>query len=323
VFDNGNPSSSAHAIYGVNWYVLSGLTIKNIGVALIVWEGCGNVVLTNLTVSGTGHQGIFVYDQSHHVLVVNSVIHGTGLASNGEGFYIGCNDFLDNTHDITIRGNRIYDTASEGIELKPGTYNCVVENNTLYTCNKGGGGFGSGGGCIEVDENSGISYYNGNANHIIRGNLIYDTVIGIRMARGGKCYNNIIYGVSDTGIAVNTSFGPDDGYVRYIYNNTVDLVSTKAVVRTAGTASILNNIGPSTAYNLAANSAYFVNMAGHDYHLVAGAAPINTGTNLFSVVATDFDGNARSSAGAFDVGAYEYGGVVRPSPPGNLRLAGP
>src|SRR6266550_4213867 len=116
VFDNGNPTNSAHALYGVNWYVLSGLTIKNIGVGLIVWQGCSNVALTNLTVSSTGHQGIFVYEQSHHILVVNSVIHGTGLASNGEGFYIGCNDFLDNTHDITIRGNTIYDTASEGIE---------------------------------------------------------------------------------------------------------------------------------------------------------------------------------------------------------------
>lgn len=320
VFDNGNPSGSAHALYGVNWYVLSGLTIRNIGLGLIVWETCSNVVLTNLTVYNTGHQSIFIYQQSHHIQVLNSVIHGAGVASNGEGLYIGCNDFVDNTHDITIRGNTIYDTSSEGIELKPGTYNCVVENNTLYTCNKGGGGFGAGGGCIEVDENSDVSYYNGNANHIIRGNRIYDTVIGIRMARGGRCYNNIIYGASESGIEVNTDFGPDDGFVRYIYNNTVDLPSSKAVVRTAGTASILNNIGPTGSYNLAVNSAYFANMAAHDYHLVAGSAPINAGTNVASLVTIDFDGQARPSGLLYDVGAYEYGGVLKPLPPQNLKV---
>jgi hypothetical protein len=152
---------------------------------------------------------------------------------------------------------------------------------------------------------------------------VYDTVIGIRLGTGSTCYNNVVYGCSANGILVNNPNG--DSYVRYVYNNTV--ASSPGIVLSAGTASILNNIGYSTGtYNRAINSAYFVNMTGHDYHLVAGSAPIGTGTNVFGVVSTDFDGNARPSSGALDIGAYQYtaiGGAASPPPsPTNLHVAG-
>jgi hypothetical protein len=54
---------------------------------------------------------------------------------------------------------------------------------------------------------------------------------------------------------------------------------------------------------MATSSSYFVNAAAHNYHLAAGAGPINAGANVTSMVPTDIDGKARVSP---DMGAYEY-----------------
>jgi hypothetical protein len=325
IFDH---TGNACSMNGLNWFVLGGLTMRNYQQAILVGyaAACSNTVLTNLTVYNTGNQGIQVYNQSHHVLLVNNLIYGTGTGSqNGEGIYIGNNiSPSDNTHDVTMRGNTIHDTKDEAIELKPGTYNCIIENSTFYTCNKSQDSYGAGGGAIEVDAQD-VSSYSGNPNHVIRGNIVYDTVIGIHLATGSSAYNNIIYGTTQYGIKIDTANGTADSWPRLVYNNTVARPSSDAIVGSAGNYRILNNIGPTGSYNLATNATYFVNMSGHDYHLVAGRAPIAAGTNVFGVVATDFAGNARPSSGAFDIGAYQYaasGGSASPPPPTGLRVAG-
>jgi hypothetical protein len=323
IFNYNNITSSGHSLDGLNWFILGGLTIlsNNIGLYVGAAGTCSNVVLTNLTVAYTGQQGIQIYNQSHDVLVVSNTIHDTGLWNlNGEGIYVGVGDQApaDNTHNITITGCSIYNTKDEAIELKPGTYSSVVQYCTIHTANKAQDPYGAGGGAIEVNQEGSLNYYSGNPNHLIRGNLIYDTPIGIRAGNGGQYYNNIVYTVTTYGILVNNNDG--DSYTRYVYNNTVDAPQSMAIVNNGATASIVNNIGPTGTYNLTTSSAYYVNAAAHNYHLVPGSAPILAGSNVFSVVPTDFDANARPSSGPFDIGAYQYGATGVLSPPTNLHI---
>lgn len=328
IFDGGG--GSVNTLSRSAWYVISGLTLRNFTVSLEVgyYGACSNVTLTNLTVYNTQNHGIQIFSNSWNVLLVNSTIHDTGKGSqNGEGLYVGQgeNGTPDNTHDVIVRGNLIYNTKDEGIELKQGTYHCTVEGNTFYTNNLAQDSYGANGGAIELDEEGSVNYAPVNPNHLIRGNIVHNSVYGIRLGTGSTCYNNIVYDCSTDGILANNN--SSDSYARNICNNTVAMGTSSAIVNNAGSLTkILNNIGPTGSYNLATNAAYFVDMAGHDYHLVAGSAPIGAGTNVFGVVATDFDGNARPSSGALDIGAYQYsatGGAASPPPsPTNLHVAG-
>lgn len=57
--------------------------------------------------------------------------------------------------------------------------------------------------------------------------------------------------------------------------------------------------------NLATGASGFVDAAGHDYHLIAGADAIDTGIALPALL-VDRDGTARPAGAGYDVGAYEY-----------------
>ena len=116
-------------------------------------------------------------------------------------------EFLDNTHNITIQGCTIYNTADEGIELKGGTYNMIVESNTIYSANLPQNSYGVGGGAIEVDEEGTYNYWPSNPNQVVGGNTVYNTVIGIRGGTGGTYYNNVVYGCSSYGMLINNSGG--------------------------------------------------------------------------------------------------------------------
>src|SRR6185503_17755301 len=107
---------------------------------------------------------------SHDVVFENNRIHdggtiGTGI--NGEGLYIGTSGILDNTYNVILRSNVVYNTLSEGIELKPGTHECLVEYNNISTNNTGPVPAAS----IELDE---TLNYASNPNHVVRGNIVHD-----------------------------------------------------------------------------------------------------------------------------------------------------
>ena len=326
VFNHNDITSQAHSIDRVNWMVVGGLTImsNNIGMVVGVLGTCNNVTLTNMVFEDIGQQGLQFESNSFNCQLLNSTIHDTGLwIYNGEGVYIGQGgSALDNTHDIIIQGCTIYNTADEGIELKPGTYNITVRSNTIYSANLPQNSYGAGGGAIEVDEEGTVNYSPGNPNQIIAGNTVYNTVIGIRGGTGGTYYNNVIYGCSSYGMLINNANSPNAAnttYPRLFYNNTVD--NSPGILYNSGAYSILNNIGYTGPYNLADSPAYFVNAAAHNYNLVAGSAPIGNGTNLYSVFNTDFAGNPRPN-GAFDIGAYQYTGTnqLPLPPPTNLHI---
>ena len=57
-----------------------------------------------------------------------------------------------------------------------------------------------------------------------------------------------------------------------------------------------------------AEDSFFINIEAHDYHLLCGSAPVNSGVDI-SQVATDFEGTPRI-IGTFDIGADELLGEV-------------
>lgn len=76
--------------------------------------------------------------------------------------------------------------------------------------------------------------------------------------------------------------------------------------------------------NLAVGPEVFVDAARHDYHLVAGATPVDGGHVLAGVV-NDRDGVTRPQLSGVDIGAYEYcvACAQPPSAPTNLRVVVP
>ena len=292
-----------------------GFRITNYNQGIFV-ESSDNIILQNCEVHYVGQEAIHVLYNSDQVTVQNCIVHDTNQWQyNGEGIYVGTGSGgpLDNTGNVIIRNNIIYNTTDEGIEIKPGTHNCLIEGNLLYNIMTEPL-YSGGAGAIEINEATlacpgcpnGLQTWPSNPNHVVRNNIVHSSKTGIRAGTGCIVYNNVVYNIADTysGILVNNH--ASDGYTREIYHNTVDVPVDRAVTIISGTADVKNNIGPSTLNNLASNQAYFVSVikGKEDYHLTAGSAPIDAGVT--TDIVTDKDGNTRPQGGGYDIGAYEY-----------------
>jgi parallel beta-helix repeat protein len=306
-------------IANTSYIAFDGFTITNFNQGLFV-ENSQRITVQNVTVHHVGQEGIHVISNSSYVTIQNSKVHDTRQWQyNGEGIYVGQGSTgpLDNSNNVTIRNNTVYNVNDEGIELKPGTHDCVVEGNNVYQALLDPLYSGSGAGAIEVNEsNNGNQVWNSNPNHVVRNNRVHDTKMGIRAGTGARVYNNVIYNIIGTfpGVYVTNSNG--DSYMRKIYHNTVDLPSSRAIVVSSGTADVMNNIGPATTNNIATSDAYYVGKAVEDYHLASGTAPINAGRDLANIVPTDIEGKSRVTNPPPDFGAYEYYDVSS-GPPAN------
>ncbi len=73
---------------------------------------------------------------SSYVIVESNDISRCGAVSPrfGEGVYVGYGkeQWVDETHDITVRNNEIYDLGSEAVDIKTGSRNVIVEDNFIH-----------------------------------------------------------------------------------------------------------------------------------------------------------------------------------------------
>jgi len=319
----GGGNTGRVKITSTSYITFDGFVVTNFNQGIFVEGNASHITIDNCVVHDVGQEGIHVKENSSYVTIQGCTVYNMeriGGCCNGEGIYVGTGSAgpLDNSHHVIVRNNTIHDVTDEAIELKPGTHDSIVENNTIHSCTDQGATTGS---AIEFESRNLIEQsWNANPNHIIRGNVIHDCYVGIRVGSGVQVYNNIIYNTlgGRAGIVVTNSDG--DGYTRYLLHNTIAMPSNAIVVE-GGITDTRNNIGPTSSSNLAFNASHFVNAAAGDYHLRAGSAPIDAGLDLSSIVGVDKDGNIRP-AGAFpDLGAYEFGQVaVLPSAPQNLRI---
>jgi len=301
-------------ITGSSYMTFSGFKVTKFNQGIYV-ENSHHITLQNCVVYDMGQEAIHVNANSDYITIENCTIHDTGKnGANGEGIYIGTGSAgpLDNTNNVIIKNNTIYSTTDEGIELKSGTYDCIVDGNTLHDIN-----IVSSVGVIEVNEALlGVQHWDSNPNHIIRNNIIHDVNTAMRAGTGGIYYNNLIYRVNNYGIRVNNN--ASDSYTRKIYHNTLDVQNANAIYVVSGITDIQNNIGPSANNNLATSDSFYEDKSAGNYHLVIGSTPINAGIDLISVVPVDIEGTNRLTGDAPDLGAYEYASTPVPSPPQNL-----
>jgi hypothetical protein len=100
-----------------------------------------------------------------------------------------------------------------------------------------------------------------------------------------------------------------------IYHNTFynTVMSTVGIYRSNPDpthVTILNNIGPLDPGNVPSNSSQFQDVLSSDestwnLRLQPSSSAIDSGSDLTSVVPTDFDGDARPKGAASDMGAFE------------------
>lgn len=130
----------------------------------------------------------------------------------------------------------------------------------------------------------------------------------------------------DQVVLTNSTFGGD--VARAFQDVSRDGASTIAAQNVLVLAASLPT-ELSVGTHATAASSDFVDSAGHDYHLVAGAGAINTGVTVRDLL-TDRDGTARPAGEGYDIGAYELcasacspvdGGV--PVPDGGAPDVGP
>ena len=126
---------------GAEHWVLSGFTVRN-GQKGVMADGTTGTTISGLTVYGTGDEAIHLRRHSTDNLVAHNTISDTGNRKPkfGEGVYVGtahsnwC-DITDCEPDTSDRnrvvGNAIYAVTSEGVDIKEGTSDGVVEGNQL------------------------------------------------------------------------------------------------------------------------------------------------------------------------------------------------
>ena len=227
---------------------------------------------------------------------------------NPGGCYTGGID-THSTRNWIVRQNLFEDIycAGEGlaehaIHFWVGGRDTLVENNTILNCARGiGFGLGQSGngfGRVYADDPYPNMGYIGHYDGIIRNNVVwadiayFDTGIGLEQARGVRVYHNTVVSA-----ATATGFFSSIDY-RFT-NSVVDIRNnlTRRITLRDGAS------GTETANAQMVPLTSFVDAAGGDFHLAAGAAAIDQGV-VVTGAGVDIDGETHDR-GAPDLGADE------------------
>ena len=170
-------------------FTLRGLEIRGGSRGLVI-GAADHVLVTGCEIHATGDAAVTANsaDTSYLSFEGNHVHDTRGC---GEGFYLGGNNASVVTHHTRVVGNRVHDTGGEqgdGIELKTGSWACVISDNV-----------------VERTHYPGILVY-GNGGRIER-NVVERNVIvgsaeaGIQVAADAIVRNNLVIGARDACIA--------------------------------------------------------------------------------------------------------------------------
>lgn len=292
-------------IANTSYVTLDGFEVTRFNQGIYVEHGA-NIAILNNHVHHVGQEAIHAMGNSSFVRIQGNVVHDTKQwRYNGEGIYIGTGSTgdKDNTNNVTIRNNTIYNTTDEAVELKPGTYDSVIEGNIIYNASTDPA-FQSDWGAIEVGQAvGGVQSWGSSPNHIVKNNIIRSSKTAIRLGTGSTAFNNVIYDTAAPYYGIFVDNIASDSYVRKIYHNTVDVPAARAIVIAGATAEVKNNIGPNTPDNMPTNDSYYADKRNGNYRLAPGSAPIDKGVDLGATASTDANGKTRQKP---DMGAYEF-----------------
>jgi len=313
--------------------VIRGLTFSGGSAGLRV-EAATNLTIEECEIFDTADVALRMNDTGEtyeDVQILRNHIHDT--AGTGEGMYLGCNNDGCRLANALIAGNYVHHTDAgdvsqgDGIELKHGSYGCVIRDNVIHDTNYP---------CILGYGTNG----NGAAN-LVEGNVMWACGNhGIQWAADATIQNNIILGANSNGIASqfhqdaspsnltivhNTVLAPNNDALSIrgatgavtVANNALYAMSGRAffVNGDASTITSLGNVGVGAQQGISGGftmgdigtdfaSASFSGDLPQDVFPAPGGGLVGTGDSG-AVIADDFNGTDRM--GAADVGAYAYG----------------
>ncbi len=293
-------------------------------------------------------RGVWSMQYTDAVLIEGNTVHDIG----DQG--IDCDGAWHPVYNSVVRGNTVYNTTNQGIQME-NAFNSIVEKNIVYNSRKWGityinYGYGP-------DYTADAEYRTTNTNGIIRNNLLYTSVqagIICLASPGNKIYNNTVYKTVNTGafwggivlakygnyyspntdirnniIAENSPFavwieGPSSGLSNVTLNNNLYYSSSKTATH------YMQNIGTYTlaqyqsARGQDSSSVFagpgFINPSANDFHLAGTSPAVDAGATV-SGVTDDLDGISRPQGRGCDIGAYELSaGQTSVSAPQNLRV---
>ena len=348
-FGYNNADYGLLTVLNASYVIIDNITVRNaLTHGIMVIGNCNNIIIQNCTTehtrgSGINAQGNFGYpwDKKYHIS--NLILDNNEILWPQEGRFDGNNIWHE---DITLRQgveyfeiknnhvkaqeNEAWDGGPLGIDVKDGVRHGSVHHNHIENIPSGG---------IYVDAwetlAEDIEIYNNKVHHI-KGDGIE-----IGAERGGpinniSVYNNIIYNTDWHGIASGDYTGdnitPQPKTHINIYNNTIYNVCINGEGWASGIhtgksfqeGKVFNNIIFDTnkcdifKINTDNNNFYsnnltedplFVDADNNNFKLMSDSPAIDSGLSE-GAPSFDFNGNNRPYGNSFDIGAYEYNGVL-------------
>jgi hypothetical protein len=270
-------------------------------------------------ISNTGCEGFYI-GNSHYDT-------GVGMTCNGTSLTVKEHDVVN----VKVYNNTVQNTGNEGIQVGSAISGCEVHHNSVtnFGMHSGYGqdnGFQAGGGTTQAkvysnvidtgngygvwDSGGGTVYFNNIIRNALMGGFSLIDYAGNYAPTGFMIMNNTMVNCSQFDILMYSE-GPTSRIANNIFvtNQASGYTYIKYNAPKAQAATVESN-------NLKTNniaSVKFVNAATMDYHLLTGSPAINAGIDLLSYgISVDKDGKLR--IGAFDQGAFEFGGASNQSP---------
>ncbi len=248
---------------------------------------------------------------------INLNVHGVGripptLYSPGANGIYGTDNFS------TVTGGSYWDNLCYGIRfLHSGADPAQSADNTIEGARIYNNGWGKGLGGTSACGSGGGGVVFGEYRNTVKNSLIYNNLHGVQLTTAhGKTnqdihiYNNTIYGNVGDGVTVccNSTTGSNNTEIinNIIYGNGTDVRLQNST-----------NTTDSHNWKTSDGNPLLTNMGGYIFTQLSGSLTINGGTYIASVM-RDYLGASRPQGGAYDIGAYEYGGIVSsptPLPP--------
>ncbi len=255
----------------------------------------------------------WIHEIPRNGVSVGNVI-GTSYSDYGMLFE---NNVLGRTGGVAIAYPAIHGQGMQIAYSQTDSYN-IIRNNAFYN----------------IYSQAPISYLGlgTHSNSRIYNNVFYSTDPSIYSLASAIYMHNLSVSVADIYVYNNTFYNLG-GYASHIRNDFVGATNIEVknnlwvncpfgqrhtnITATANN-DYYNNYGvniPSGETNQKTETADpFINSTGYDLHLKPGANARDGGIDLSAIFSTDKDGASRPP-GLWDIGAYEYGGVLPPSLP--------
>lgn len=139
----------------MQYWVIKGISVANAKKGIML-DGSNHNIIDGVEVYNIHDEGIHLRSHSSDNIVKNSAIHHTGLTDKGltngygEGLYVGSANSnwgtytggqIDRSDRNQLVGNVISYTAGEGIDIKEGTVDGLIKDNTFDSAGISGSNF--------------------------------------------------------------------------------------------------------------------------------------------------------------------------------------